>query len=390
MSPHPGTKPTAQPTTSLILPCNPSQFQNTTMTTQSTTTPTALQIPEILSQIFLHLPPLDLITSTTRVSRLWHSLLETDPLLQRHLFFLPDPAWTTYPSFIPSPRKINPFFKTVFSLFFHPAFLGEMGVFYAARASQPHSNGNPQEGRLAHWSDEKRERMLRKGASWRRMGCWMGVHTRMGFMEREPSGGVVTVREQAYCFVKRDEGGGYGHVLTMGDFYDWIIEALGTVSKTLKTSGHNEDLNMMVWVIIWGQKLGGGSYEKGVEAFSQCRRVILRNGDKISEDEQDEMTKDGAANRAEREGRDAEHLHQERQGLATMMDCYVGLEWRFRMLYMPRPDAVESRDSRVDIRKFMSADGRDGFRTVNALVPGLGRYHSAWVGEPSIGHLLVG
>lgn len=92
----------------------------------------------------------------------------------------------------------------------------------------------------------------------------------MGFMERELFGGVVIVWEQVYCFVKRDEGGGYGYVLMMGDFYDWIIEVLGIVLKMLKMSGYNEDFNMMVWVIIWGQKLGGGSYEKGVEVFFYC------------------------------------------------------------------------------------------------------------------------
>ncbi|KAK0665224.1 hypothetical protein QBC41DRAFT_380051 [Cercophora samala] len=337
-------------------------------------TPTALRIPEILSQIFLHLPPPDLITSITRVSRLWRSVLERDPLLQRHLFFLPDPAWTTYPSFIPSPRKINPFFKTVFSLFFHPAFLGEMGVSFSARASPPHSNGTPQEGRLAHWSEEKGERMLRRGASWRRMGCWRGVHTGMGFVEREPTGEMGLVQEQVYCLVERDQGGGYRHVLTMGDFYDWIAGALTTVSMSLKRNGHHQDLNKMVWVMVWGPRPGAG---ENLRAFPRCQRVMLRKGDKVLGDEQH-----GTADDAEQK------TETERQGLATIMDCFVGQDWRLRMHYMPRPDAADSRKAQVDIARFMAANGRDGFRTVNALVPA--NYQPTEVSDSSVGHLLAG
>ncbi|KAK4172566.1 hypothetical protein QBC36DRAFT_247280 [Triangularia setosa] len=352
--------------------------------------PTALQIPELLSQIFLHLPPLHLITSTTRVSRLWHSVLETDPLLQCHLFFLPDPAWTAYPSFIPSPRKINPFFKTVFSLFFHPAFLGEMGVLFSAQASPPHSNGTPQEGRLAHWSDEKRGRMTRTGASWRRMGCWRGVHTGMGFVEREPTAEVGLVREQVYCLVERGDGRdhGYCHVLTMGDFYDWIVEALATVSKSLDSGRYEQDLNKMVWVVIWGAKLQGRE-ESGdklsLRAFS--RRVVLKRGDKMVEDEQDEMIADDT--KEEDKGAPGQHItEKERQGLTTIMDCFVGQSWRLRMQYMPQPDIAASQRGQQNIEKFMSADARDGFRTVSAAVPP--NYRPTEVGDSSVGYLLAG
>ncbi|KAK0736177.1 hypothetical protein B0T21DRAFT_366442 [Apiosordaria backusii] len=356
--------------------------------------PTALQIPEILSQIFLHLPPSHLITSITRVSRLWHSVLETDPLLQRHLFFLPDPGWTSYPSFIPSPRKINPFFKSVFSVFFHPAFLGEMGALFSARFSPPHSNGTPQEGRLAHWSDEKMERMTRTGASWRRMGCWRGVHTGMGFVERVPTAEAPqVVQAQVYCSVEEDEGDGYHHVLTMGNFYDWIIGALATVSKSLMTDGHDQNLNKMIWVIIWGPKPRVGSTgdvgeNKSLRTFPGCRRVILRRGDKLSlEDEQGETTAVATKDGDKLEDGPTE---KERQALTTIMDCFVGHGWRLRMHYMPRPDAAASERAHESVERFMCADGRDSFRTLNTVVPP--NYQPTEIDDldTAVGYLLAG
>ncbi|KAJ5097475.1 hypothetical protein N7456_008196 [Penicillium angulare] len=50
---------------------------------------TAIQIPEILENILLHLDEKSLLTSAQRVSRFWHDLVSQPPL-QKHLFFQPD------------------------------------------------------------------------------------------------------------------------------------------------------------------------------------------------------------------------------------------------------------------------------------------------------------
>ncbi|KAJ5100502.1 hypothetical protein N7456_006554 [Penicillium angulare] len=49
----------------------------------------ALDLPEILENIFLHLDHQSLLTSAQRVCRYWHELV-SQPTLQKHLFFEPD------------------------------------------------------------------------------------------------------------------------------------------------------------------------------------------------------------------------------------------------------------------------------------------------------------
>jgi len=81
---------------------------------QSTTTQRALQIPEIILAILLHLPMRDLLLSQ-RVNQTFHALIRSSKPLQQKLFFAPSQEDQTE-----GPSELNPLLVQVFPLFLHP------------------------------------------------------------------------------------------------------------------------------------------------------------------------------------------------------------------------------------------------------------------------------
>ncbi|KAK7039774.1 F-box domain protein [Favolaschia claudopus] len=117
----------------------------------STSQDTVISSPELLELVLSHLPMRDLLCIAPLVSKAWQATTTT-PLLQRILFFEPDPS--------ADPRNLiqNPLLAEIFSPFF-------------TRLENPHAYHWP--GRTASiWEMpwlKKLDAFRRAGASWRRM-----------------------------------------------------------------------------------------------------------------------------------------------------------------------------------------------------------------------------
>ncbi|KAF7345302.1 putative MFS transporter [Mycena sanguinolenta] len=86
-------------------------FTPLSVTTMSTAKETMIFTPELLEHTLVHLPMRDLLVAAPLVSKAWHAITRS-PLLQRALFFEPDPASTELVQ--------NPLLVELFAPFFSP------------------------------------------------------------------------------------------------------------------------------------------------------------------------------------------------------------------------------------------------------------------------------
>lgn len=160
----------------------------------------AFATPELHEAILLNLPLRHLLVHAQLVSRSWHSIISTSPVLQQALFFRP------YIKETQAPSRLNPLLCEAFPPWFKNLPLS---------ATQSYGLYHPKCFEDLDWnsSDRKRVAYAREDASWRRM-LVVQPPARTLHMKRRCSGQNPDVDYE--CLLQYEKG------LNMGLLYDII------------------------------------------------------------------------------------------------------------------------------------------------------------------------
>jgi hypothetical protein len=174
-------------------------------------TPKIFLLPEIITQILLHIPPRDLITSCNRVNTHWNKLITTATPILQLLFFSPSPLQ------FKTTKEFNALLIPYFPKYFSDPIKSRLKLTPWQKAA-----GDP-----TH-EIARRDAFTRKGASWRNMFPIQPHSTPAPTPWNTPSKPLIITKTETYDGGQTISQASFvtDKPWTMGRLYD-VIEEVG-------------------------------------------------------------------------------------------------------------------------------------------------------------------